>query len=84
MIGWLTSFDLFIDASSHLYMRVGPSIGWSVTCFFMPKMNGFLYENHQGSPTLTLLNVLGVLGVLNPLNVLNMARLSCIWAAERR
>ena len=35
-------------------------------------MSGFLYENHRGSPTLTLLNVLGVLGVLNVLNVLNM------------
>ena len=33
-------------------------------------MSRFLYENHRGSPTLTLLNVLGVLGVLNLLNVL--------------
>ena len=30
------------------------------------------YENHWGSPTLTLLNVLGVLGVLNVLNVLHV------------
>ena len=33
-------------------------------------MSRSLYENHWGSPTLTLLNVLGVLGVLNVLNVL--------------
>ncbi len=36
----------------------------------MPKMSGFIHENHRGSPTLTLLNVFGVLGVLNVLNVL--------------
>ena len=35
-------------------------------------MSRFLYENHRGSPTLTLLNVLGVLGVLNALHVLNV------------
>ena len=35
-------------------------------------MSRSLYENHWGSPTLTLLNVLGVLGVLNVLNVLNV------------
>ena len=35
-------------------------------------MSRSLYENHWGSPTLTLLNVLGVLGVLNMLNVLNV------------
>ena len=34
-------------------------------------MNCFLYENHWGSPTLTLLNVHSVLGVLNVLNVLH-------------
>ena len=33
-------------------------------------MSRFLYENHHGSTTLTLLNVRGVLGVLNVLNVL--------------
>ena len=38
----------------------------------MPKMSRFLYENHRGSPTLTLLNVLGVPGVLNVLNVPNV------------
>ena len=38
-------------------------------------MNGFLYENHQGSPTLTLLNVLGVLGVLYVLHVLHVVHL---------
>ena len=32
----------------------------------------FLYENHRGSPILTLLNVLGVMGVLNVLNMLNV------------
>ena len=48
-------------------------------------MNRFLYENHRGSPTLTLLNVLGVLNVLNVLNVFNVldmpmdASLAC-WA----
>ena len=35
-------------------------------------MGRFLYENHRGSPTLTLLNVLGVLGMLNVLIVLNL------------
>ena len=35
-------------------------------------MSRFLYENHRGSPTLTLLNVFGVLGVLNVLNLLNV------------
>ena len=35
-------------------------------------MSCFLYENHWGSPTLTLLNVLGVLGVLHVLHVLHM------------
>ena len=48
-------------------------------------MSGFLYENHRGSPTLTLLGVLGVLDVLNVLHVLNVlnmlmdASLAC-WA----
>ena len=58
-------------------------------------MSCFLYENHRGSPTLTLLNVLGVLGVLGVLymlnvlyvlNVLNMpmdASLAC-WALFSR
>ncbi len=35
-------------------------------------MSSFLYENHWGSQTLTLLNVLGVLDVLNVLNVFNV------------
>ena len=52
-------------------MSDGRSDGRSVARFFKtPKMSGFLYENHRGSPTLTSLNVLGVLGVLNKLNVL--------------
>ena len=48
-------------------------------------MSRFLYENHRGSPTLTLLNVLGVLNVLNILHVLHVlnmpmdALLAC-WA----
>ena len=48
-------------------------------------MSRFLYENHRGSPTLTLLGVLGVLNALNVrhvLHVLNMlmdASLVC-WA----
>ena len=37
-------------------------------------MSDFLYENHRGSPILTLLNVLGVLGVLYVLNVLDMPK----------
>ena len=71
---------------------VRPSVCPCVTCFCLtPKMSGFLYENHSGSPTLTSLNVLGVLGVLNVhnvlsvLNVLNMpmdASLAC-WALLR-
>ena len=35
-------------------------------------MSRSLYENHWGSPTLTLLSVLGVLGVLNVLCVLHV------------
>ena len=35
-------------------------------------MSCFLYENHRGSPTLTLLNVFGAMDVLNVLNVLNV------------
>ena len=38
----------------------------------MPKMSRFVYENHRGSPKLTLLNMLGVLNVLNVLNVRNV------------
>ena len=52
---------------------VGWMVRWSVTLFFQTlKMSSFLYENHRGSPTLTLLNVLGVLGVLPVLNMLNV------------
>ena len=62
-------------------MRLCPSVGRSVgrmdgpceTCFFQTlKMSCYLYENHWGSPTLTLLNVLGVINVLYVLNVLNV------------
>ena len=35
-------------------------------------MGRFLFENHRGSPTLTLLTVLGVLGVLNVFHVLHV------------
>ena len=35
-------------------------------------MNGYLYENHWGGPTFTLLKMIGVLGVLNLLSVLNV------------
>ncbi len=51
-------------------------VGWSVSriignpFFLTLKMSRSLYENHWGSPALTLLNVLGVLNVLNVLNVL--------------
>ena len=50
-------------------------------------MSGFLYENHRGIPTSTLLNVLGVLNVLDVLHVLNVlnmlmdALLAC-WAVS--
>ncbi len=59
----------FLDASSHLYVRSCPFVGWS---------DGWSVT----SPTLTLLNVLNVLDVLNVLHVLNMpmdASLAC-WA----
>ena len=45
----------------------------------MPILSRFLYENHRGSPTLTLLNVLGVLNVLNVLYMPMDASLAC-WA----
>ena len=46
---------------------------WSVTRFFQTlKISSFLYENHRGCPTLTLLNVRGVLGVLNVLYALHV------------
>ena len=48
-------------------------VRWMVTYFFYTlKMSHSLYENHWGSPTLTLLNVLGMLGVLNVFNLLNV------------
>ena len=47
--------------------------------FLTMKMSGFLYENHWGSPTLTLLNVLRVLGVLYVVNMPMDAFLAC-WA----
>ena len=54
-------------------LSVGPSDGPCVTRFFFNAENErFLYENHQGSPTSTLLNVLGALGVLGVLDVLNV------------
>ena len=40
-------------------------------------MNGFLYENQRGCPTVTLLNLLGVLNgpiLLNVLNVLDIPK----------
>ena len=52
-----------------------------VRFFLTLKMSHSLYENHWGSPTLTLLNVLGVLGVLNVLNVLKCA--ICASCASR-
>ena len=86
---------LFLDASSHLYMRVCPSVCRSVCLsvglslcnpfFLKPYMSRFLYENHQDDPTLTLLNVLNVLRLLSVLSVLNVpnmpmdASLAC-WA----
>ena len=48
-------------------------VRWMVTHFFFnAETSRSLYENHWGSPTLTLMNVLGVLGVLNMQNVLNV------------
>ena len=41
----------------------------------MPKIDNFLYENHRGSLTLTLLNVLNVLNVIIVLNVLNVLKM---------
>ena len=29
----VTICPLFLDGSTHLYMRVCPSVGWSVTCY---------------------------------------------------
>ena len=68
---------------------VGRSDGPLPVFFQTLKMSRFLYENHGGSPTLTLLNgvqnvqnVLNVLHVLHVLHVLNMlmdASLAC-WA----
>ena len=46
-------------------------------------MSCFLYENHWGSPTLTLLNVHGVLGVLNVLNVLHTFASCALYAHGR-
>ena len=75
----------FLDASSHLYMRVYPSLGRLVRPLVgqlvspMPKMISSLYENHRGTLTSRLLNVLGVLGVLNVLKGLNVLCLICPW-----
>ena len=68
------SFRIFRCVLASLYevVSVGPSVS---PCFFQtPKLNCFLYENHRGSQTLTLLNVLGVLGVLNVLNVIHVLK----------
>ena len=59
----------------HVLHMLNMLMDASLACwalFLTPKMGGFLYENHRGSPTLTLLNVLGVLGVPNVLNMLNV------------
>ena len=75
----LSLLQNFLDASSHLYMRLCPSVcrsvGRSVCRFVGPCVTRFfqtLKMTHWGSPTLTLLNVLGVLGVLNVLCVLHV------------
>ena len=59
-----------LQALNVLHVLHGRIVGLLGLVFQTPKMSCFLYENHRGSPTLTLLNVLGVLGVLNVLNVL--------------
>ena len=46
-------------------------------------MTCLLYENHWGSPILTLLNVHGVLGVLNVLNVLHVLHTCALYAHGR-
>ena len=47
----------FLDASSHLYKRVcpsvGPSVGWLVAFFLIAKMKVFLHVCHQGGPGTT-------------------------------
>ena len=56
----------------------GPSVGGMIRpsdgskFVFLNAKIEHLYENHRGSPTMTLLNVLGVLGFLNMLNMLNV------------
>ena len=43
--------DRFLDASSHLYKRVCPSVGGSVIRFFLlQKIKVFLHVCHQGVP----------------------------------
>jgi len=42
-------------------------------------MDNFLYENHRGNPTLTLLNVLDILNVLNVLKMSKDPSMAC-WA----
>ena len=74
-IFFIFPFHLFRCVLASLYevVSVRRMVRWMVTRFFLTlKMSHSLYENHWGSPTLTLLNVLGVLGVLNVLNVLNV------------
>ena len=47
----------------------------------MPKMNGFINENHWGGPTMMLLNVVSVLGMLNVPSVLDMLKDASFWPA---
>ena len=74
-------YSVFLDGSTHIYMRVCPSVwwmdGWSVRNLFfqMIIMESFLNKNPWGRPTLTLLNVLDVLNVLKVLNVLNFLKM---------
>ena len=73
----MCTFFRCVLASLYEVVSVRRMVRWSdgrmVTRFFLTlKMSRSLYENHWGSPTLTLLNVLGVLNVLNELNVLNV------------
>ena len=88
----LPSPTLFLDGSTHLYMRecptdtVRPSVGPSVG----PSDGNLLFSNawnrkisHWGRPTLTLVKVLNVLDVLKVLNLLNMLNMPIGPIAQR-
>ena len=83
----------FLDGSTHLYMRVCPSVGRSVRRSVHPSVRNPLFSTarngkfsqwkHWGRPTLTLLKVLNVLKVLKVLNVLNVLNMPIGPIAQR-